>query len=219
MRTFLPWDVMGCVRRHAVFGCDIVFLVLCWMLRHIYIWLFQAFHTQTPWTLCTINMLHIICTTVYSIVKPTSSLLFASSIGTVPSTRRGGVLVECWYLRISIDFPLRFSISVSLIWSSCSPLSIQWCFYLHWHPYFLHLSTQSTHLLSSTLCFSSALVLLTFSTWRWRFLSFCFVVKNFVLTLDLVLPWSLRTLSHFSSWQQRHASFVSSVLLCSYTML
>ena len=129
------------------------------------------------------------------------------------------MLVECWYLRISIDFPLRFSISVSLIWSSCSPLSIQWCFYLHWHPYFLHLSTQSTRLLSSTLCFSSALVLLTFSRWRWRFLSFCLVVKNFALTLDLVLPWSLRTLSHFSSWQQRHASYVSSVLLCSYTML
>ena len=122
------------------------------------------------------------------------------------------LVAECWYLRISIDFPLRFSISVSLIWSSCSPLSIQWCFYLHWHPYFLHLSTQSTRLLSSTLCFSSALVLLTFSRWRWRFLSFCLVVENLALTLDLVLPWSLRTLSHFSSWQQRHASYVSSVL-------
>ena len=96
-----------------------------------HLWSFQAFHTQTPWILCAINMLHIICTTVYSIVNPTSSLLFASSIGTVPSTRRGGVLVECWYLRISIDFPLRFSISVSHIWLSCSPLVIQWCFYHH----------------------------------------------------------------------------------------
>ena len=123
--SWAVWDVM------QFFGCDIVFLVLCWMLRHIYIWLFQAFHTQTPWTLCTINMLHIICTTVYSIVKPTSSLLLASSIGTIPSTRRGGVLVICWYLRISVDFPRRFSISVSHIWLSCSPLVIQWCFYHH----------------------------------------------------------------------------------------
>ena len=97
---------------------------------HIYM-IVPSFPYSNPWTLCTINMLHIICTTVYSIVKPTSSLLLASSIGTIPSTRRGGVLVICWYLRISVDFPRRFSISVSHIWLSCSPLVIQWCFYHH----------------------------------------------------------------------------------------
>ena len=142
LRYFLFWhcyEDLPTMRRRGLCETSCSFLVVILFslysvdccVTHIYIWLFQAFHTQTPWTLCTINMLHIICTTVYSIVKPTSSLLLASSIGTIPSTRRGGVLVICWYLRISVDFPRRFSISVSHIWLSCSPLVIQWCFYHH----------------------------------------------------------------------------------------